>query len=330
MTSWEVRPEFAKRSGSRQIVSMKPLGENRFQIVLQIPDQSAVDQSIDGLRSGGISIEELVRRRDTLEEAFLDIVAQTVMKAYLAVLKDSFREALASRVLWILLALTTLVLAAVSPIGLSEKPATQLRRNSILNMSALLSKIEMQGLAGEPSPGKQIWSRWDDDLKTRLVERGRGGGRESCPVDLASDVLDALNKLLPDRTFYDPSAWRGIDLNDETKALAERGADSLSDDEVKRRNRLLLEVAYPTEIAERQGRTLDFIPGLAGDRIRLVPEGSQPAIKGIVAAIMSFFVGTLGVLGGDSRDFADHPADVRSRALSICCSASRSRARCCF
>ena len=62
--------------GLRQIVSMKPLGDNRFHVVLQIPDQSAVDQSIDVLRTGGISIEELVRRRDTLEEAFLDIVAQ--------------------------------------------------------------------------------------------------------------------------------------------------------------------------------------------------------------------------------------------------------------
>ena len=60
------------------IISMKPLGENRFQIVLQIADQSAVDQSIDRLRSGGISIEQLVRRRETLEEAFLDIVAQAV------------------------------------------------------------------------------------------------------------------------------------------------------------------------------------------------------------------------------------------------------------
>jgi ABC-2 type transport system ATP-binding protein len=62
--------------GLQQIASIKPLGENRFHIVLQLPDQSAVDRSIDALRTCGISIEELVRRRDTLEEAFLDIVTQ--------------------------------------------------------------------------------------------------------------------------------------------------------------------------------------------------------------------------------------------------------------
>ena len=128
------------------------------------------------------------------------------MRAYLAVLKDSFREALASRVLWILLALTTLVLAAVAPIGVSERPATQLRQSSILDMSALVSKIEAQGRVDEPSPGKQVWSRLSDDLKTRLTNRDGEAG--SVPVILASNVLDALNRLLSDRNFYEQAAWR--------------------------------------------------------------------------------------------------------------------------
>jgi hypothetical protein len=55
---------------------MDLLSENRYRVKLQIPDQSAVDRTIDGLRSRGISIEGIVRRRDTLEEAFLGIVGQ--------------------------------------------------------------------------------------------------------------------------------------------------------------------------------------------------------------------------------------------------------------
>lgn len=43
------------------------------------------------------------------------------MRAYLAVLKDSFREALASRVLWILIVVTTLVLAILAPLGIREQ-----------------------------------------------------------------------------------------------------------------------------------------------------------------------------------------------------------------
>jgi ABC-2 type transport system ATP-binding protein len=58
----------------QQLASLKPLSADRFRLVVQVPDQAAVDQTVDGLRTAGISIVELVRRRDTLEEAFLDIV----------------------------------------------------------------------------------------------------------------------------------------------------------------------------------------------------------------------------------------------------------------
>jgi ABC-type transport system involved in multi-copper enzyme maturation permease subunit len=43
------------------------------------------------------------------------------MRPYLAVLKDSFREALASRVLWILIFVTSVVLALLAPLGIKEQ-----------------------------------------------------------------------------------------------------------------------------------------------------------------------------------------------------------------
>jgi ABC-2 type transport system ATP-binding protein len=46
----------------------------QFRTVLRIGDQPDVDRCIDALRQGGISIVELGRRRDTLEEAFMGIV----------------------------------------------------------------------------------------------------------------------------------------------------------------------------------------------------------------------------------------------------------------
>jgi ABC-2 type transport system ATP-binding protein len=44
--------------------------------VLKLNDQPTLDRCIDRLRSAGVGIVELVRRRDTLEEAFLGIVKQ--------------------------------------------------------------------------------------------------------------------------------------------------------------------------------------------------------------------------------------------------------------
>ena len=43
------------------------------------------------------------------------------MRPYLAILKDSFREALASRILWVVIILTTVVLLLAAP---AKMPAT--------------------------------------------------------------------------------------------------------------------------------------------------------------------------------------------------------------
>jgi len=54
--------------------SASPGGQ--YTAVLKLGDQPTLNKCVDRLRSAGISIMEIVRRRDTLEEAFLDIVRQ--------------------------------------------------------------------------------------------------------------------------------------------------------------------------------------------------------------------------------------------------------------
>jgi ABC-2 type transport system ATP-binding protein len=51
---------------------------DQFRVTVRLPDQKAADRCIDELRSHGVSIVSFSRRRDTLEEAFLDIVSQGV------------------------------------------------------------------------------------------------------------------------------------------------------------------------------------------------------------------------------------------------------------
>jgi ABC-2 type transport system ATP-binding protein len=48
----------------------------QYLAVLKLADQPSLDRCVDRLRASGIGIVELVRRRDTLEEAFLGIVKQ--------------------------------------------------------------------------------------------------------------------------------------------------------------------------------------------------------------------------------------------------------------
>lgn len=58
------------------IEAWEPLGEERFQAHLRLPDQTAVDACIDRLRANNISILSISRRRVSLEDAFLQMLEQ--------------------------------------------------------------------------------------------------------------------------------------------------------------------------------------------------------------------------------------------------------------
>ncbi len=66
-TVWQVLKD-------HDVESVAPQSENRLRLSLRIREQGQLDSAIDALRGASISILEIVRRRDTLEEAFLQIM----------------------------------------------------------------------------------------------------------------------------------------------------------------------------------------------------------------------------------------------------------------
>jgi ABC-2 type transport system ATP-binding protein len=64
--------------GSLPISSWQSFSASDFRLVTRVPTQPAVDDLIDRLRAAGISIVSLARRKVSLEEAYLEIVAETV------------------------------------------------------------------------------------------------------------------------------------------------------------------------------------------------------------------------------------------------------------
>lgn len=219
------------------------------------------------------------------------------MRPYLAVLKDSFREALASRVLWILIIVTTVLLVLVAPLGFKEEKATRLRRNSVRNWPELAAKIKAQGADGQASPGSRIWSRLSDDLKAQLARFDDQSGGEGLG-DFVGPLVDELNDVLGDRSFYDAAAWKEFEPGDEAADLLKRGVASLSGEDVVRLNRLLLEAAYPDEIPRDEGSEIyiAYLGWTIGGALPMTRKQVTPAIKAVLGGIVNFFVGTLGVL----------------------------------
>ncbi|MBS0266638.1 MAG: ABC transporter ATP-binding protein [Planctomycetes bacterium] len=57
-----------------RVTTWTQIADGQFRAVVSVRDQSEVDRCVDGLRQARISLAEMVRQRDTLEEAFLEIV----------------------------------------------------------------------------------------------------------------------------------------------------------------------------------------------------------------------------------------------------------------
>jgi len=63
--------------GDRGVCHWHANGDGQHRLRLRLLDQAGVDQCVDDLRHGGISIVGLARRRLTLEDAFLQLFAET-------------------------------------------------------------------------------------------------------------------------------------------------------------------------------------------------------------------------------------------------------------
>ncbi len=216
------------------------------------------------------------------------------MRAYYAIIKDSFREALSSRVLWILLVLFTLLLAAIVPLSITDHLPASLAPGDITSVAGLAGKLHKQAAAEADSPGKRIWTSLDESLRKRLADVAAKPEDRAAALGVESRLRGDLNELLSKRDLYDEAAWTSAKPGADAKALLARGVNRLNEDEVRRLNRLLLEAAFPLEIAQARPEEISFAyfgMNLGGP----IPMGKELVVKSTLTGIMNFFLGTLGV-----------------------------------
>jgi transcriptional regulator with XRE-family HTH domain len=120
-------------------------------------------------------------------------------------------------------------------IGLSE----------IVNLDSFIEKLR-NGVESQPSgPSLRIMDLLQQGLKQAPARERNGGAK--VPLD-GVELIKALNHIIKRRDFYRPADFTGIELSEETKTYLSRTPNDLSDKEVQRFNRLLLEDAYKDEL----------------------------------------------------------------------------------
>ncbi|MEZ6090384.1 MAG: ABC transporter permease [Pirellulaceae bacterium] len=171
------------------------------------------------------------------------------MRPYLAVITDSFREALASRVLWLVVLGIGLFLAVLSPLGVRNEVTTQIKRFDVTSGQRLVSLLQAAAIMPRRTAAKAIVEAFPDDLQKRLRESERPDAQKV----RTQDAIDALNALLDNDDWYDASLWAETTRLRELRELDEADESTLTDDTRRRRNRLRLEAALPGVFHPRSG-----------------------------------------------------------------------------
>ena len=223
------------------------------------------------------------------------------MRPYLAVIRDSFHAALASRVLWVAFIAIWLLLAALAPIGYREDFTTTFRGQDFHNGTRMKAMLA-QGLVDPESrdaPIGRLAAVMPEELQRQLQRVGEGD-----EVRIRLSVLaDALNECLDDESWYDAAAWSSTLRLKELRELEELPEDETDESSRRRRARLRIEAAMPGVFRTRAARSiiltyagLDFPANFAVDKTQFVTLINQWVVPVIIDWLLGFVLVFLGVL----------------------------------
>lgn len=224
------------------------------------------------------------------------------MRAYFVILKDSFREAIASRVLLISLIGLVVVLLALSPFRLKYDQSTSLRRSELTQPSRLLK--ELTNDQEDKSPvAKHLWSLLSEDEQNSLSEFLPKDSQETSAEQSGRGnrqkrrLVEQLNQILQKDNFYVEEAWKDVRQSEELETLL--NSDDLSSKQTQRRNLLLFAAAFRRSIALTDSSAIYLMYGSAEvfGPIPLTPTEFRPFFQEITVAVVAVFLGFFGVFG---------------------------------
>ncbi|MFH5804833.1 ABC transporter permease subunit [Alienimonas sp. DA493] len=239
------------------------------------------------------------------------------MRPYLAILKDSVREAVRSRTLPFLLAFFTLVLAVVAPLGLRDETAWRLEPDDLLDAPLLLAELRRDEAKAGRQPGDQVLAALPADVRRAILSTDD----DASPPD-ADRLRAALNAdVLSASGFYEEEAFDGVrfarpdnafgvpaEEDGEAERLLAEGPESLSAERLARFNRLLLSAAFPQAVAAPPEERVflvygpwdlpeDFTGSLAANvGLELNRSGVRFIARLMMEFVASWLAGPIGVL----------------------------------
>jgi hypothetical protein len=221
------------------------------------------------------------------------------MKPYIAILIDSFWEAVGNKVLWALLIGWTLVLLGLAPFGYISERSFLLSSADIDNRGQLIEKLS-KGAKGQGSNAIQsIASKLDPDFLERLARATSDEDSQGQRRINSSELAKELNAAITAGGLYSVEAFPTANRRKRLLPLIEASENaSINEADVEELNRELLQLAFPLELNRPQGEQLWI--GYAGFKIgeplpisrRQIKQFLEPILLG---AIIKLGLGILAV-----------------------------------
>lgn len=218
------------------------------------------------------------------------------MRPYVAIIKDSFREAMASRVLWLLLLLVTVALFALLPFHWRSSIAAKMLPQDVRNIRNISNALKLGAEADAPPLIAHVWNSLSDRTRRRINGLSERSGPKA--LQARAQLVENFNELIESDDFFQEELWQAATLSSRAEELLAQG--SLNPDEAKQLNRLALEAALPGQLRPCPEEAmmfryakwdLDFVP----------PFGRKVAVEIIDTSLLAFmgiFVGFFGIFSG--------------------------------
>ena len=209
------------------------------------------------------------------------------MKPYLAVLYDSFQESVRSKVLWILLAAWTLLLAALFPLSISQGESYAFTFADIENPRIILDNLAAASAGKGTRAQKAIYAKLDDEFQGILVQRQNNKRRIFTGM-----LISSFNKLLSNKELYNKEAWPTAAARKELKPLIEK--ENKTTAELEQLNRSLIDLAFPdnTKSALGQASWITYAGLKLGGALPFTEKQIKPFIEtGIIPLVMRLGLG---------------------------------------
>ncbi len=251
------------------------------------------------------------------------------MKPYLAILIDSFWEAVGNRVLWALLIGWSLLLLGLAPFGYISQRSYQLSNNDIDDRQQLIELLA-KGARGEGKPAAvAVASRLDAPFVERLQQAQENADSQGRRPINSGEMAQQLNQVLLSEGLYSEAAFPNALRRDRLQELITASQlRKLQPEELEELNRDLLRLAFPMAVSRAQGEQLWI--GYAGFKIGDPLPASRHQIEKyiepiLLGAIIKFGLGILAVFVAIVVTSPMIPETFRSGSLHLLLSKPISR-----